>query len=334
MRLDGNSYGNLATLKTMMDISGTGNDTELLQSLEMASRSIDAFCRRHFYITSETRQFRGKGSRLLLNTDLLSITTLTTLKSDRSTDKTWASTDYELFPLGDTVYPKEWIELSDDTTAGSFASGIRRGVQIAGMFGYGNGSSTTPYQSATTTNDGSFSASLFSSTGTPLSGSRDGSSDYIVAFYAESGSSDFPHPTTCGTVAWHDNQFADVDKSSLYYSSASEDVRENYKMLVACLNGFTSGYEFMGHPTVGQKLKIKVYDPTRDIVVSAKSHKVNINNGTASIGDTFDITWRGNNVIEGFITGSAVGGATQMIDGLLSGVSGPASGGACIKLDA
>ena len=159
MRLDGNSYGNLATLKTMMDITGTGNDTELLQSLEMASRSIDAFCRRYFYITSETRQFRGKGSRLLLNTDLLSITTLTTLKSDRSTDKTWASTDYELFPLGDTVYPKEWIELSDDTTAGSFASGIRRGVQIAGMFGYGNGSSTTPYQSATTTNDGSFSAS-------------------------------------------------------------------------------------------------------------------------------------------------------------------------------
>ena len=52
MRLDGNSYGNLATLKTMMDISGTGNDTELLQSLEMASRRIDAFCRRHFYIKS------------------------------------------------------------------------------------------------------------------------------------------------------------------------------------------------------------------------------------------------------------------------------------------
>jgi hypothetical protein len=64
-----------------------------------------------------------------------------------------------LFPLGDTVYPKEWIELSDDTTAGSFASGIRRGVQIAGMFGYGNGSSTTPYLSATTTNDGSFDSS-------------------------------------------------------------------------------------------------------------------------------------------------------------------------------
>ena len=182
--------------------------------------------------------------------------------------------------------------------------------------------------------DGSFSSSLFSSTGTPLSGSRDGSSDYIVAFYAESGSSDFPHPTTCGTVAWHDNQFADVDKSSLYYSSASEDVRENYKMLVACLNGFTSGYEFMGHPTVGQKLKIKVYDPTRDIVVSAKSHKVNINNGTASIGDAFDLVWRGNNVIEGFFTASAAGGTTSLEHGLLNGVDAPLSGGACIKLDA
>ena len=159
MRKDGNSYGNLATLKTQLDISGTTNDTSLLQSLEMASRSIDTFCERHFYITSETKQFRGAGNRLLLDTDLLTITTLTTLKDDRSTDKTWATTDYELFPLGDTVYPKEWIELADNTTAGSFASGIKRGVQIAGLFGYGNGTSSTPYISATTTNDGSFAAS-------------------------------------------------------------------------------------------------------------------------------------------------------------------------------
>tara|TARA_R110000851_G_scaffold36662_3_gene95449 strand:- start:1366 stop:2199 length:834 start_codon:yes stop_codon:yes gene_type:complete len=159
MRKDGNSYGNLATLKTQLGISGTTNDTSLLQSLEMASRSIDTFCGRYFYITSETKQYRGAGNRLFLDGDLLSVTTLTTLKDDRSTDKTWSATDYELFPLGDSTYPKEYIELSDNTTAGSFASGIKRGVQIAGMFGYGNGSSTTPYMEATTTNDGSFSAS-------------------------------------------------------------------------------------------------------------------------------------------------------------------------------
>ena len=159
MRTDGNSYGNLATLKTQLGITGTGEDTPLLQSLEMASRSIDTFCNRHFFTKSETRQFRGSGNRLFLNADLLSVTTLTTLKDDRSTDKTWATTDYELFPLGDTVYPKEWIELADNTSAGSFASGIKRGVQIAGLFGYGNGNSSTPYLSATTTNDGSFGAS-------------------------------------------------------------------------------------------------------------------------------------------------------------------------------
>ena len=127
MRIDGNSYGNLTTLKTQLGITGTGEDTSLLQSLETASRSIDTYCKRHFYSKSETKQFRGSGNRLLLNADLLSITTLTTLKDDRSTDKTWASTDYELFPLGDTVYPKEWIELADNTSAGSFASGIKRG---------------------------------------------------------------------------------------------------------------------------------------------------------------------------------------------------------------
>ena len=159
MRTDGNSYGNLATLKTQLGITGTTDDTSLLQSLEMASRSIDTFCKRRFFVTSETKQFRGSGNRLLLDSDLISITTLTTLKDDRTTDKTWASTDYELFPLGDTVYPKEWIELADNTSAGSFASGIKRGVQIVGLFGYGNGSSSSPYMSATTTNDGSFSSS-------------------------------------------------------------------------------------------------------------------------------------------------------------------------------
>ena len=159
MRVDGNSYGNLATLKTQLGVTGTGDDTPLLQSLEMASRSIDTFCKRHFYNTSETKQFRGAGNRLFLDTDLISITTLTTLKDDRTTDKTWATTDYELFPLGDTIYPKEWIELADNTSAGSFASGIKRGVQIVGVFGYGNGTSSTPYLSATTTNDGSFGAS-------------------------------------------------------------------------------------------------------------------------------------------------------------------------------
>ena len=158
MRTDGNSYGNLATLKTMIDISGTTDDTKLLQSLEMSSRSIDSYCNRKFYSTSETKQYRGSSRTLLLYDDLLSVTTLTTLKDDRSTDKTWATTDYELFPLGDTVYPKEWIELADNTTAGSFSNNTRRGVQIAGVWGYGNGNTTTPYQSATTTNDGSFAA--------------------------------------------------------------------------------------------------------------------------------------------------------------------------------
>jgi hypothetical protein len=159
MRVDGNSYGNLSTLKTQLGVTGTGDDTPLLQSLEMASRSIDTFCKRRFYSTSETKQFRGAGNRLFLDTDLLSITTLTTLKDDRTTDKTWATTDYELFPLGDTIYPKEWIELADNTSAGSFASGIKRGVQIVGVFGYGNGTSGTPYLSATTLNDAGFDSS-------------------------------------------------------------------------------------------------------------------------------------------------------------------------------
>jgi hypothetical protein len=78
--------------------------------------------------------------------------TVTTFKVDEDGDATYestlATTDYHLQPYNDT--PKTWIIISSDSDYGGFASGIKKGIEIAGTFGYGDGKSTTPYTDAGT----------------------------------------------------------------------------------------------------------------------------------------------------------------------------------------
>jgi len=136
-----NCYEDLATIKDDLSISGTGDDTRLLALLEAASRAIDNFCDRHFYVKSETRYFDGQTP--LFVDDLLSVTTLKTDEDgDATFENTFASTDYILYPLN--TYPKTKIELSADSDYGSFGY-TKKGCEIDGVWGYGDGKSATPY---------------------------------------------------------------------------------------------------------------------------------------------------------------------------------------------
>lgn len=144
-----NSYGMLTALKSAsyLDISGTAHDVYLRQLLEQASRLIDKYCDRFFYCREGTRYYDGAGINLFLLDDLLSITTL---KTDEDGDGTYennlAVTDYHLYPLND--FPKIRVEINPNGNYGGFASGIKKGVQIAGVFGYGDGVSALPYASS------------------------------------------------------------------------------------------------------------------------------------------------------------------------------------------
>ena len=145
-----NSYVGLTTLKARMTITGTGDDTQLRTLMEAASRAVDNYCRRWFYAKTATRYFPGAGSTLFLPDDLLSVTTFKTDDDgDATFENTLASTDYYLYPLNDM--PKIRAEINPDGNYGSFASGIQRGVEIAGLWGYGDGESATPYSDSTTT---------------------------------------------------------------------------------------------------------------------------------------------------------------------------------------
>ena len=146
-------YATIADIKGVLGITSTTDDTVIRKIAESASRSIDQYTNRTFVAYTGTKVFDGV--RELWIPDLLSITTLKTDDNDDATyENTWATTDYIEYGVGieDTLntYPRIRLETHPNGDYNSFASGVKKGVQIAGLWGYGDGISATPYVSDTT----------------------------------------------------------------------------------------------------------------------------------------------------------------------------------------
>lgn len=154
------TYATIADLKGILGITSTTDDTVMRKMLEAASRSIDRYTNRFFYTISETKYFDG--AKTLWTPDVLSITTL---KTDEDGDGTYENTfqvstaPVDYFVYGDggedafNIYPKNRLEINPNGDYGSFALGVKKGVEIAGLWGYGDGISATPYTSDTTTTE-------------------------------------------------------------------------------------------------------------------------------------------------------------------------------------
>ena len=141
-----NSYADLTMFKSEAhgDITTTDNDTHLRKLLEQSSRQIDWWTGRFFYCREGTLYFDGSTSPLQIG-DILSITTL---KTDDDEDATFENsytedTDYRLYPLND--FPKTEARIMTGGSYSGFASGIDKGVEIDGVFGYGDTTDATPY---------------------------------------------------------------------------------------------------------------------------------------------------------------------------------------------
>ncbi len=139
-----NAYADLTTLKStgVLNITGTGYDTRLLDLLEAVSRLIDQYCNRHFYVLVATRRFDGDGGTVLNVPDLISITSLKTDDNkDRTFETTWAATDYLLYPSNaepTQIWGRPYTRVLVDTEVGKediFTAGMRT-VQIDGKWGY------------------------------------------------------------------------------------------------------------------------------------------------------------------------------------------------------
>ncbi len=144
------SYASIADIKGVLGISSTTDDTVIRKIAEASSRSIDNYCNRVFVTQTATKYFDG--ARTLWLPDLLSINA-SGLKTDEdgnaTFENTFATTDYITYGTGleDSLntFPITRLEISHDSDYGSFASGVKKGVQIAGIWGYGDGISATPY---------------------------------------------------------------------------------------------------------------------------------------------------------------------------------------------
>ena len=129
------SYVTLADVKDALNITGTGEDDLLAGLIEGVSAEIDNYCRRSFAAVTATRYFDGVADNLVVD-DLL---TVTTLKLDTDGNGVWETTltegtDFLLCPYNEN--PKWLIRLSPNSTRSDFATGVRKGVEIAGSWGY------------------------------------------------------------------------------------------------------------------------------------------------------------------------------------------------------
>lgn len=205
-------YSNITDIKGVLGITATTDDTVLRKIAESASRAIDQYCNRNFYVTSATKYFDGSG-RTLWIPDMLSNSTFktddtgdgtyenvlegtwvastaytvgqfvkpttenrhsykcTTAGTTNSTEPTWGTTlagtttdntvIWTCSPTNYTLYgggledsynklPKTRVEINPNGEYGSFANGVGIGIEITGVWGYGDGISATPYVIDTT----------------------------------------------------------------------------------------------------------------------------------------------------------------------------------------
>ena len=142
------SYATLTELKNFSTNTVTTNDVDLLRILEDASDEIDNLCFRHFNTWEGVQYFDGADQVFMPDEDILSITEI---DLDIDGSGSYATTldpanDYLVYPMGGPVlYPKNMLKTTIRSSVGFFASGIRAGIKITGVFGYGNGLSATPY---------------------------------------------------------------------------------------------------------------------------------------------------------------------------------------------
>jgi len=169
-----NLYATLTDIKSagLLNITATTTtyDADLLDCLEEGSRQIDKDADRFFYIYEGTFYQDGGATRLILDWD---VQTISTLKCDTDGDGVYESTytvdlnvttspDAFVYPFN--ITPKTRLEANPWGSYGHFAPGIRKSVQITGVFGYGNDWPMPYIYSSSTTVSASTAGTAFTST--------------------------------------------------------------------------------------------------------------------------------------------------------------------------
>jgi hypothetical protein len=140
-----NAYADVATFKSAIwaDIETITEQVWFRHLLEEASRYIDNGTHRAFFCWEGIKYYDGKYDNLRID-DVVSVSQIRLDEdSDDAFEAVMAGTDYLLTPYNQL--PKEELKLSNSSTFSGLADGVRRGIEITGVHGYGDGESATPY---------------------------------------------------------------------------------------------------------------------------------------------------------------------------------------------
>lgn len=125
-------YVSLQELKQSLAITDAASDVDLERALDAASRAVEGFTGREFFLrTATTRLYYPEDGHRVLTPDLVAVTSL---KVDEDGDRTYSltlsATDYELWPLSGPPYQevRVWPLSSEAFVPGRY-------VQVVGSFG-------------------------------------------------------------------------------------------------------------------------------------------------------------------------------------------------------
>ena len=137
------SYASRDALKTLADITGSGDDAQYRRLLEAVTRQVDAFLRRTLRTYLATYYFTPESSkRVLLDSEelglgLLSVTTLKTDDDgDRTYETTWKTTDYDLLPLNAANRQRPYWEIAITPDGVETFPKVQKGLEIVGKWGF------------------------------------------------------------------------------------------------------------------------------------------------------------------------------------------------------
>ena len=136
-----NTYAGPDTLKLRAGITGSTQESLLWLALYGASRAVDRFCNRHFFVLNQTRRFDVEHPDKLPVPDLATITTIREdADRDREFELSLTSDQYLLYPLNaspDRPWGRPYSSTHADPhgTHPAFTVG-RRTIEIDGDWGF------------------------------------------------------------------------------------------------------------------------------------------------------------------------------------------------------
>lgn len=138
-----NTYVELEEIKTALELAGTSfADADIRGAILAASRGVDSYCDRRFYLDSDATAVRYYSPMDWRTCRVDDLTTVTSVKTDSDGDGTFETTltspaDYMAEPLNAALDSKPYTRLTINPRSGAtWYPDVPRSVEVTGQFGW------------------------------------------------------------------------------------------------------------------------------------------------------------------------------------------------------